>query len=150
MTMIKNERQYRITKSQAQRFEQALAQTKASPADRDITGQAVHPLLRKAEEDALRSQLEDLRGQLREYEDLAKGGQETFASHSFEDLPTVLIQARIAAGLSQKELAERLGLKEQQVQRYEATGYSSASMDRVRAVIRALGVTVREEVSFVR
>lgn len=150
MTMIKNERQYRITKSQAQKFEQALAQTHASPADRDDARQAVHPLLRKAEEDALKSQLEDLRRQLGEYEDLAKGEQKTFVSHSFEDLPAALIRARIAAGLSQKELADRLGLKEQQVQRYEATGYSSASLDRVMAVIRALGVTVREEVSFVR
>lgn len=31
------------------------------------------------------------------------------------------IPTHIAAGLSQKELAERLGLKEQQIQRYEAT-----------------------------
>ncbi len=148
--MIKNERQYRITKSQAQQFEQALARIHSSPADPNRDAQAMHPLLRKAEAEALRSQLEDLHGQLREYEDLAKGGQETFASHSFEDLPNALIRARIAAGLSQKELAERLGLKEQQVQRYEATEYSSASLERVKAVIRALGVTVREEVSFVR
>lgn len=52
------------------------------------------------------------------------------------------------AGLSQKELAERLGLKEQQVQKYEATEYTSASMARVRDVIQALGVTVTEEVAF--
>ncbi len=148
--MIKNERQYRITKSQAQRFERALARIQSPPTDQDGTAQAIHPLLRKAEEDALNSQLEDLRRQLGEYEDLAKGGQETFVSHSFEDLPNALIRARIAAGLSQKDLAERLGLKEQQVQRYEATEYSSASLERVKAVIRALGVTVREEVSFVR
>ena len=48
--------------------------------------------------------------------------------------------------MSQKDLAERLGLKEQQVQRYEATEYASASVARVSEVIRALGIRMREEV----
>ena len=77
----------------------------------------------------------------------AAGKERVFVSHSFDELPAALIKARIAAGLSQKDLAERLGLKEQQVQKYEATDYTSASLERVRAVIRALGVSVKEEVS---
>ncbi len=60
--MIKNERQYRITKVQAENFEPALAQL-AESLDEE---QRVHPLLKKAQEDALRSQLEDLRAQLQE------------------------------------------------------------------------------------
>jgi len=32
---------------------------------------------------------------------------------SFEGFPDALVRARIAVGLSQKELGERLGLKEQ-------------------------------------
>lgn len=150
MIMIKNERQYRITKTQAQLFEQALAQLLGGLDGQSSGDGSLHPLLRKAQEDALQSQLEDLRRQLAEYEGLASGVQKTFVSHSFDDFPNALIRARIAAGLSQKELAERLGLKEQQVQRYEATGYSSASLERVKAVIRALGVTVKEEVSLAR
>src|SRR5947199_184943 len=70
-----------------------------------------------------------------------------FALNSFDELPTALIQARIAAGLTQKQLAERLGLKEQQIQRYEATGYASASLKRVSAVIQALGLHVHEELA---
>lgn len=50
--------------------------------------------------------------------------------------------------LSQRELAGRLGLKEQQIQRYEAVEYASASLSRVSAVIQSLNVEVREEVSF--
>ena len=65
---------------------------------------------------------------------------------SFAELPRALIQSRIALGLSQKELAERLGLKEQQIQRYEATEYAGASVQRVQEVIQALGLQVREEV----
>ena len=56
------------------------------------------------------------------------------------------MQARIAAGLNQKDLADRLGLKEQQVQRYEATGYQSASLARLREVVDALGVKVRKDI----
>lgn len=144
--MIKNQRQYRITKTQAQKFEQVLAQLRETPSE----PQSVHPLLHKAQEEALQSQLDDLREQLTEYEALAAGEQTVFVSHSFDGLPVALIRARIAAGLSQKELALRLGVKEQQVQHYEATEYSSASLGRVKAVIQALGVTVREEVSLVR
>jgi len=43
-------------------------------------------------------------------------------------------------------LAERLGLKEQQVQRYEATRYSGVTLERLQAVVDALGIQVREQV----
>ena len=55
-----------------------------------------------------------------------------------DELPTVLIKARISQGLSQKDLAERIGLKEQQIQRYEATDYASASLSRIKEVASAL------------
>lgn len=60
--MIKNERQYRITKAEVERFEGALRRFDATeiPA-------GVHPLLRKAERDGMASQLDDLKDQLREY-----------------------------------------------------------------------------------
>jgi transcriptional regulator with XRE-family HTH domain len=48
--------------------------------------------------------------------------------------------------MSQRELAERLGLKEQQIQRYEATEYRSASWSRVSEVIQALGLRVEDEI----
>ena len=50
------------------------------------------------------------------------------------------------AGLTQKELARRLGLKEQQIQRYEATRYAGASLTRIQAVVEALGVRIHERV----
>lgn len=58
---------------------------------------------------------------------------------SIERLPQNLIRARIASGLTQRELAARLGVKEQQIQRYEATNYASASLARVLEVARILG-----------
>ena len=63
--MIENNQQYRITKSQANQFNAALSQLMASPQSDQM-----HPLLRKAQEGALRSQLEELQAQLAEYEAL--------------------------------------------------------------------------------
>ena len=100
----------------------------------------MHPRIAKAQEDALRSQLADLRGEIREYESLMAGGFHVDDLQAIVNLPAVLIKARIAQGLSQKDLARRLGLKEQQIQRYEATDYASASFKRIREVVGALGI----------
>ncbi len=135
--MIKNERQYRITKNQADRFSQTLDSLGRRYGD---SKEGTHPMIAKAQEDAVRSQLEDLEGQLREYESLKAGNFELDDLHVVAELPTALIKARIAQGLSQKELAERLKLKEQQIQRYEATDYASASLNRIKEVVNALGI----------
>jgi transcriptional regulator with XRE-family HTH domain len=96
--------------------------------------------------DAIRSEIRELSRQLEEYDALRQGKLKVLELDSFEDLPRGLIQARIAAGLSQHELAARLGLKEQQIQHYESTDYASASIRRVQQVINALGVQVSEEI----
>ena len=134
--MIKNERQYRITKAQADGLSRTL-ESLTQRADR------VHPLIAKAQEDALRSQIEELRGELRDYESLLSGGFESDDLDTVARLPTMLIRARIAQGLSQKDLAERLGLKEQQIQRYEASEYASASLTRIKEVAGALRASER-------
>ncbi|MCZ2149237.1 MAG: helix-turn-helix domain-containing protein [Bryobacterales bacterium] len=135
--MIKNERQYRITKAQVEKFANAIAALKAR------SDAPVRPALRKLELDGLKSQLQDLKAELQEYEALRSGRRTSIALDSIEELPKTLIKARIAAGLSQEELARKLGLKPQQIQRYEATNYQSASMERINQVIRVLGVKLR-------
>jgi len=135
--MIKNERQYRITKAQAERFERTISDVTSNP------NSSRHPVLRKAELAGLKSQLEDLQSEIQEYEALRSGKRRMIALDSIEDLPKTLIQARIVAGLSQEELAARLGLKPQQIQRYEATNYQSASLERVNEIVRVLGVKLR-------
>lgn len=135
--MIKNEKQYRMTKTQADRFRQALAELGARP-NRSRTAR-----LGKAEIDALKSQLHDLETELKEYESLRSGKRRTLTLNSIEDLPRTLIQARIASGLSQEGLAHKLGVKTQQIQRYEATDYQSANLERINEIARLLGVKLR-------
>ncbi len=139
--MIKNERQYRITKTQAQKFEQALIHLTQSKAAKQE-----NPLLWEVQTEALESQLHDLQTELEEYQALTNGSIAqpiALSLHSLSELPAALIKARIAAKLSQKALADRLGLKEQQIQRYEATDYASASLARVIEVSQALGLELK-------
>ena len=81
---------------------------------------------------------------MREYESLKAGKFPMDELSGVAELPTVLIKARIAQGLSQKDLAERLGLQEQQIQRYEATEYASASLTRIKEVVSALGAATNK------
>lgn len=140
--MIKNERQYRITKAQADKFESALAQATERASQRDD----IDPLVQLAISDGLRSQLEELKEELAEYESLRSGRRQVVAASTIDELPRALIKARIAARLTQKELGRRVGLKEQQIQRYEATEYAGASLDRVREIMDALQVRCRIQV----
>jgi ribosome-binding protein aMBF1 (putative translation factor) len=139
--MIKNERQYRITQTRAEEFRRAITQAEQEQGDRKL-----HPKLRQAQTDALRSQLHTLERELREYEELRSGRRKVLTYASFDELPKALVQARIARGWTQKELADRLGLDEQKIQDYEATDYQRASLGRIKEVVRALEIEIREEV----
>jgi ribosome-binding protein aMBF1 (putative translation factor) len=98
----------------------------------------------------LGSQLQDLEAELQEYEALKTGGPKVLELDSLDGLPKVLIQARIAAGWTQEDLAARLGVKPQQIQRYEASDYQTASFARLREIARLLGLDVRETVEMVQ
>jgi DNA-directed RNA polymerase specialized sigma subunit len=59
---------------------------------------------------------------------------------------TLLIAMRIANGLSQKELAERLGVSEAQVSRDERNEYHGITVDRAQKVLDAMGETLASRV----
>ena len=139
--MIKNERQYRITQARVEEFRRAVAQS-----EQERGTSKLHPKLQRAQTDALRSQHETLERELHEYEELRSGRQKVLTYASFDELPKALVQARIARGWTQKDLADRLGLDEQKIQDYEATDYQRASLARIREVVRALEIEIREEV----
>jgi transcriptional regulator with XRE-family HTH domain/Zn-dependent peptidase ImmA (M78 family) len=140
--MITNERQYKITRSEADRFRRAIGEL----ASNHSAGEGIHPRLLQAEREAMESQLADLQEELAEYERLKSADLSVISISSFDELADGLIKARIASGLSQKALAERLDLKEQQIQRYEAERYASASYQRLREIAGALGVRIKNDI----
>jgi HTH-type transcriptional regulator/antitoxin HigA len=133
--MITNEKQYKTTKALVEKLRKAKEQLSVP------TG-APSALL-EAQIAALASQLEELESDVALYEGLKAGKKTKFQADSLRELPDILIQARIARGMSQKDFADFLGMKEQQVQRYEAERYRSASLDRLIEFADALDVDLK-------
>jgi len=75
------------------------------------------------------------------YEALRAGGGLSLKLGALEDLGRALVKARIARGWTQAQLAQALGMPKQQVQRYEATAYTSASLSRMARVAAALDLS---------
>ena len=135
--MITNDRQYRSARAALARLQTDLARLKTAETE-------VHPLLRKAQTDGLESQISDLESEIEDYDALQSGAVTAFEADGLHDLPDILIRARIARRMSQKDLGAFLGIAEQQVQRYEAERYRSASLERLSEIAAALDISVRE------
>ena len=136
--MIKNERQYKITRSRADEVRNTIGELQRTPLP-----DGLHPEMRELQFDALRGTLGDLEAELAEYDALHDA---TLKATGIEQLPTALIRARIACGLTQRQLAERVGLQEQAIQRYEATDYAGVSFARLVEIAEALELTIHYDV----
>jgi HTH-type transcriptional regulator / antitoxin HipB len=143
--MIFNERQHGITQAQLRKFEVAVADIATNLASATDLNQQMRY---QAHFDALNSQIESLQQELQEYQKLKAGKITKLKFDSLTQLPEALIKARIVRGLTQEQLGEILGLKAQQIQRYEATMYAGASLTKIIAVQKALNIEIKEEVVF--
>jgi transcriptional regulator with XRE-family HTH domain len=141
--MIRNERQYRITKAQAAKFKKAHEELRLA---RVLDPKADEYLGWKIQFEAVASELEELQEDVQEYDSLRGENRPAIEVSSVDQIPRALIQGRIASGLTQKDLAGKLGLKEQQIQRYEATNYQGASLDRIKQIVVALGIRLTQQI----
>lgn len=140
--MITNEKQYRSTKKLVEKLAAAAAALESPTSD-------FPEVFAKAQRSALRSQIGELEEEVRFYEDLRAGKISEFRTDSLHDLPDILIQARIARGMSQKDLGDFLGVAEQQIQRYESDRYRMANLNRLTEVADALNVRIAERARLV-
>ena len=62
------------------------------------------------------------------------------------DVAIQLARLRKESGLSQKELARRVGTSQQQISRLESPGYEGHSLSMLRRVTEALGGSVRVQI----
>jgi ribosome-binding protein aMBF1 (putative translation factor) len=141
--MITNEVQHRNTKAWLARFESSTAELET------LYPPAARTRMQQLQIDANLAQAADLRGELMEYEEMRSGNIRVFESQTLSGLAEALVKARIARGWTQRQLAEKLGTVEQQIQRYEATGYSAASLARLGDVATALSVAITETVTLI-
>ena len=135
--MIQNERQRYATLVQIERLKGALEASRRAKGKMDDR-------IYRAMIAGIEGMIEEMRQELREYEELQHAG--SLHLGTADELPQVLIKTRIARGYTQEQLAERLGLAPQQIQRYEATGYRSASLKRLLAVMRALDLDFEADI----
>jgi HTH-type transcriptional regulator/antitoxin HigA len=143
--MIVNERQYQASRKQVELFERALEDA------RDSTPRAgLDPKIHAAMVDGIHGELQDLRKQVRRYEQVKAGKVTTRKIKRVADLPEALIEARIARNLTHKQLAEQMGMAEQQIQRYEKERYGKTSLNRLAQIADALGVELGAEVRFAK
>jgi len=133
--VIKNEHQYRVTKAQLARLEKALKRVRTARTN-------LQPRLHKAMMAGMEAQIAELRQEIGAYDSLKN--LDTIVVKSFEELPLLFIKARIARGLTQKQLAEKLRVKEQQIQRYESKNYRSVSLGRLLDIATALDMKLQK------
>lgn len=87
-------------------------------------------------EQGLLGQISDLEYQVKAYSALNSGKSVPLRRPS--DLGLILVAARIAKNLTQKELAQRLKIRQQQIQRYEAHDYKGMGLERMDRVVEEL------------
>ncbi len=134
--MIKNERQYRITKSQLKKFEDTLELLKKENTT------DIHPLFAKAQLDSIKSQIQTFKREIAEYEKVKEGLVSCF-SIDISEFSTGIINSRIARGLNHEEFGEILGVTAQQIQKYESENYQSTSLKRIQEIINPLEINVK-------
>ncbi len=142
--MITNERQYLITKRQLEKLRKAIRDFNL----KEVTERVGSDILAAAELKALKSEEIALVDQVKEYDSLRAGEVTILKATNLSELPKILIRARIAHGLTQRDLAKLVGLKEQQIQRYEADEYASASLHRLNEIAEALKLNITEIAEF--
>ena len=142
--MIHNEHQYRVTQQQADRLRQALAALPSDPNEQP----AVDPRLQQAERDSILDLLDELSGEIEEYETLQSGQRTVAAVKYLDEVPRILVSARVAAGLTPADLASRLEITEDQVLELERTVYASAPLPLIARAMDALGIRIRDGITF--
>lgn len=134
--MIRNENEYQEAVRRLREEQERLAEHRTRLEEMNLAADEVKRVI-----DPLRSFHEQLREEVESYERLKRG--ELGELQNLHGLGTTLVALRIALGLTQRELAERLGVHESQVSRDERNEYHAITVDRASRILDALGVELR-------
>lgn len=131
--MITNELQLKVTQRKLQSLREALQQLTNRPSQDEFSN--VH-------KGGLHSLIADMEAEVEEYHKLwgSASEQPLTLETPLEQLGQALIRLRLARGISQRELAERLGVTSQQVQQDEEREYASLTVGRLMKILEALQV----------
>jgi DNA-directed RNA polymerase specialized sigma subunit len=137
--VIRNEKEYKEALARLEQDREVIAAQQQALADRGLAEEEVKrglgPLL------SFRAQLEE---EVKWYERARR--REFKVSHDVRDIGYMLIALRIANDLTQKELAEKLGVSEAMVSRDERNEYHGITVERAQRILDAMGEALRFEV----
>lgn len=136
--MIRNETEYQEAVRRQKEERGRLAEHKARLKKTGLSADELRRAL-----DPLRSFHLQLEEEIESYERLKRGELEEL--ENLHGIGRTLIALRIALGLTQRELAERLGVHESQVSRDERNEYHGIAVERVSKILDALGVSLKSQ-----
>ncbi len=112
--------------------------------DRELRTEGLSPAARKRVLDPLRAFHAQLAEEAASYERLQRG--DVGELENLHGLGRLLIALRIARGMTQRDLAEKLGVHETQVSRDERNEYHGVTVDRASRILDLLQANVRTSV----
>lgn len=134
--MIRNENEYQEA---VRRLQEEAARLNEHRVRLEGMGLAADEVKRAV--DPLRSFHAQLAEEVESYERLKRG--DIAELMNLHGLGHALVALRIALGLTQRELASRLGVHESQVSRDERNEYHNITVDRASRILDVLGVRLR-------
>lgn len=137
--MIRSESEYQNAVERLREEESRMTDREQELAELDLSREEI-----KRAMDPLRSFQDQLQEEVASYENLKRGKFDEL--RNFEGLGRMLVALRISRGLSQRELAERLGVHESQISRDERNEYHGITVQRAGKILDALGASTRTQV----
>lgn len=134
--MIKNREQYEITKEELDKFSKRIEEMKEA-------GPGSDPTLFRMKLGGLKVAREDLRNQMDSYDRILSETPPSVAECAM-DIPMHLIKSRISSGITEEDLAKRVGLQESDIRGYESTEYTTAETSHIKNIAGALGVKIQD------
>ena len=142
--MIKDELEYEVSKEWVEKFNKTLA-----AMERDEEAKRKDFLKWDAGRGSIQCHLDQLHEEIAEYERLMawdKSEPIEIVVENFNKLSEALIKARMAAKMSEEELAEILDIDPERIKEYEKKKYQNASLTEILDINLALGLEFKTAV----
>ncbi len=137
--MIRSEAEYREALARHRGEKKRLREHKKRLDEAGLSGQELKRAL-----DPLRSFHLQLKEEIESYERLKRGDFDELKN--LHGLGRTLVALRISLGMSQRQLAEHLGVHESQVSRDERNEYHGVTVERASRILDAMGVECLSEI----
>ncbi len=137
--MIRNEKEYRQAVERIRQEKDRLTRQRD-----ELKAMGLSPAEVKRALDPMRSFHQQLEEEVAGYERLKRGEFDDI--ENLRGLGQLLVSLRIARGMTQRQLAERLGVHETQISRDERNEYHGVTLERATKILEALGVEIRSRV----